>query len=146
MPQPQAQSCRRCHAAEHRSTLQVHRDCNTCHTPHGGGQRPEARCEHCHQQKAGEAHGAIARGCGGCHGVHATAGVLETPTCTNCHQPASLPGLHAEPGHRECTKCHDGAHDQGPFSARATCVSCHQKQRDHVPQAQLCQGCHVFSR
>ena len=58
----------------------------------------------------------------------------------------ALPGLHAEPAHRECGKCHQGAHDAGPFSSRATCISCHQKQRDHVPEAQLCQGCHVFAR
>ena len=88
----------------------------------------------------------LAQGCGACHGVHAVAGVRSAPRCTSCHAPAALPGLHAEPKHRDCATCHEGAHHEGPFSSRATCISCHEKQRDHVPQAQLCQGCHVFAR
>ena len=57
---------------------------------------------------------------------------------------AKLPGLHAQPAHQNRVTCHQGAHDPGPFSERETCIACHQKQREHIPDAQLCQGCHVF--
>jgi hypothetical protein len=57
-----------------------------------------------------------------------------------------LPGLHDNPSHRECAKCHGGAHDPGPWSERATCTACHADRVNHVPEAKLCQGCHVFSQ
>jgi hypothetical protein len=67
-----------------------------------------------------------------------------TPSCTSCHTPSKLPGLHAVQAHQDCKSCHDNAHKQEPWSERGTCLKCHGAQQQHVPEAQLCQGCHVF--
>ena len=143
-PRAQAQSCGQCHAQEQHSTATVHRDCLACHTAHDGGKLPAAQCTGCHAAKAAQNHGHLAEGCTTCHPVHSDEGLRATPTCTSCHATQSLPGLHAQPAHRDCAICHKSAHDPGPFSARATCIACHAEQRDHIPDARLCQGCHVF--
>jgi hypothetical protein len=70
--------------------------------------------------------------------------VATPPSCTTCHQPASLPSLHKTQQHQTCTTCHSG--HGPPRSDRATCLSCHQKQKAHQPAAQVCSGCHVFKR
>jgi hypothetical protein len=88
----------------------------------------------------------LAAGCTECHGIHSDKGVRATPSCTSCHEVKKLPGLHAAEAHQQCVKCHVDAHDTGPWSARATCIGCHKDKQDHVPEAQLCQGCHVFRK
>lgn len=145
-PRTQAQTCARCHAAEQRSVAKVHGDCLSCHEPHQGTQRPAAQCATCHAEQMAQNHGRLAEGCLACHGIHADKGVRAAPQCTSCHAPAKLAGLHTQPAHQQCNKCHAGAHDSGPWSERETCLACHERQRDHVPEAQLCQGCHVFSQ
>jgi hypothetical protein len=141
-------SCKNCHAREFVSVapIEKHRDCLTCHTPHEGGQHPAAQCTQCHAEQAAQNHGKLAGGCTSCHDIHAAQGPLATKTCTSCHAVAKLPGLHDNPNHQACTKCHDGAHDPGPWSERATCIACHADRVNHVPEAKLCQGCHVFSQ
>ncbi len=145
-PLPLAQSCGSCHQRQEHASVAPHRACLTCHTPHEGGKLPAASCTGCHAVKAKQNHGALAGGCTQCHGIHSDKGVLATPACTSCHQVGKLPGLHSVQAHQQCVKCHGGAHNQGPWSARATCLACHQKKKDHAPNAQLCQGCHVFRK
>lgn len=141
-------SCKSCHQRQHASVapIEKHRECRTCHTPHEGKPLAAAQCKSCHAPKAAQNHGQLAQGCTSCHGIHDQAGVLATPSCQSCHTPQKLPGLHKSPKHQECAKCHDGAHDKGPFSERATCTQCHTDRQNHVPEAKLCQGCHVFRR
>jgi hypothetical protein len=145
-PRALVDSCGSCHKQQEKSTVEAHRACLTCHTPHEGGKLTAATCVGCHTTQTKQNHGEIAGGCTQCHGIHADKGVRATPACTSCHTPAKLPGLHAVEQHQECNKCHVDAHNTGPWSARATCINCHQEQKNHVPEAQLCQGCHVFRK
>ncbi len=146
-PRPQSQTCATCHAREQASVVKVHKECLACHTSHEGGKLPAAQCVSCHQKKAAENHGKLAGGCISCHSIHGEQGLRSIPACTTCHKPAELPGLHAiDAHHQQCTQCHHDAHNPGPFSDRATCLACHADKKDHVPEAQLCQGCHVFRR
>ncbi|MFI5307541.1 MAG: hypothetical protein ACHQ53_09325, partial [Polyangiales bacterium] len=145
-PRPTSESCVTCHDKEQHGKAPEHRACLTCHTPHDGGKLKVAECKGCHEPKAKQNHGALAGGCTQCHGMHSDAGVRAAPACTSCHDEAKLPGLHAAKAHQNCISCHGGAHDTGPWSERATCVTCHKAQQNHVPDAQLCQGCHVFRK
>lgn len=147
-PLAQAVSCKSCHAVEHATATRqpAHADCLTCHAPHDGGKLAAADCKGCHAPKAAQGHGELPGGCAACHGVHAPQGLLATPSCTSCHAPSALPGLHQMPEHRACAKCHTGAHQEPPFATRAICTSCHTQQMNHVPEARLCNGCHVFTR
>ncbi len=147
-----SQSCETCHAAQRAAALPEHRACLRCHTPHEGGSLAPASCRGCHAKQAATQHGQLDAGCGECHGIHpqgsaahGSGGSVSTvATCTKCHAPSTLGGLHQVKEHQTCTKCHGGAHDAGPFSERATCVACHSTREKHVPEAALCQGCHVF--
>jgi hypothetical protein len=135
--------CGDCHRKQRNALAQGHQKCLGCHTPHAGSRKPEATCTSCHDTKARAPHGAIQGGCESCHSVH---GAKPLPRCQSCHKPGSLPGLHSQPKHQQCAKCHEGAHDAGPFGERATCLSCHREQKDHEPTAASCQGCHIFRR
>jgi hypothetical protein len=145
-PGTPAKTCGTCHVKQQKSAARAHADCLGCHTPHEGGKPPPSQCITCHAEQAVQNHGELAQGCGTCHGIHADQGVRAAPACTTCHQVAKLPGLHAQAQHQACNTCHESTHDTGPFSERATCVACHQAQKNHVPEAKLCQGCHVFRR
>ena len=145
---PSSAVCARCHASEHATASRArgHRNCLTCHAPHDGGKRPVTRCTGCHARQARAPHGDLEQGCTACHSIHNPAGLQATPRCTTCHRASSLPGLHKEKGHSDCLTCHQGAHKAGPWSARKTCIACHAGQRNHEPEAKLCQGCHVFTQ
>jgi hypothetical protein len=145
-PRALGQSCAQCHLKEQKSVAHEHADCLGCHTPHEGGKLPAAQCVSCHDKQASQNHGALAAGCTACHGIHAEQGPRATRQCTSCHEISKLPGMHTQPAHQDCKTCHEGAHDSGPFSDRKTCLTCHTKQQNHAPDAQLCQGCHVFGK
>lgn len=151
-PLAQAKSCEGCHAEQHAAALPEHRECARCHTPHEGAMPAPASCRSCHAKQAAVGHGKLDGGCGQCHGIHPDAKSAQSKaasastvaTCTQCHAPSKLGGLHQVKKHQTCSKCHGGAHDAGPWSERATCVECHTTREKHVPEAALCQGCHVF--
>jgi len=147
-PRSQDETCKSCHATEHASALKVtaHAQCASCHTPHEGGTRAGAACASCHAPKASQNHGSLTRGCTSCHGIHAEQGVLATPSCTTCHAAQTLPSLHQLAGHAQCASCHAGAHSTAPPATRAACTACHADQKEHAAEAQLCNGCHVFTR
>jgi hypothetical protein len=139
-----AQSCAHCHAQQHKRVDPGHAQCTACHAPHDATQAAFASCAQCHAQKRAAPHGQLAAGCEACHGVHAAGGARKAPACQSCHKRPTLPGLHAVAEHGECARCHPGAHVAPPWAARATCIGCHAAQKDHQPEAQQCQGCHVF--
>jgi hypothetical protein len=63
--------------------------------------------------------------------------------CTTCHGPEKRKGLHAVPQHTDCASCHN-SHEATPRDDRATCIACHNKQKDHEPAATRCASCHPF--
>ncbi len=152
--------CRGCHAAEANSAHAGHSACTSCHDAHSGSLakvtaatstpntgRANATCPTCHAAKSRTLHGTLpGAGCATCHRAHGPQGVATPPSCTSCHTPAKLPGLHAVGAHAsKCASCHT-AHAP-PHADRATCTtSCHENRRTHQPEATLCTGCHVFRR
>jgi hypothetical protein len=93
-------SCQDCHRTP--VTLEVDRECASCHTDHHG---PAAECALCHQPVESEVHGLAAHltcTSSGCHssesGVRPT---LSRTLCLACHTEQS----DHEPG-RECAACH----------------------------------------
>jgi len=147
----QAKACGQCHQTEHRSAPAGHAICTNCHNPHNANPRaPEKACAGCHaaeQQK--NPHNGLATGCLTCHRPHggpagkAPAGPAQPPTCSSCHKPQSLGGLHAQAGHATCTSCHS-PHDSAPRRDRENCTTCHKEQMNHQPGAKNCASCHLF--
>jgi hypothetical protein len=139
-----AVACGTCHVAEQKSAPAGHQACVGCHEPHAG--KPTPACVTCHANKVGEPHSAIQGGCETCHRPHGPGGPAAPPACQTCHAPATLPALHAAPGHAVCASCHASPHEP-PHEDRAACTgTCHVDKRTHQPGAQVCAGCHVFRR
>lgn len=144
-PAPRANACASCHATEHATAPQGHRECASCHEAHDGELVAGATCASCHATQARSEHGSARTPCASCHRPHGPNGVSTPPRCASCHT-ASLPGLHSLPDHRQCTDCHD-AHEIEVSSDRAACTTaCHQRMRDHEPEARDCAACHPFGR
>ena len=138
-----APACGSCHKREQASAPPGHQKCTGCHEPHKGSVLPQATCASCHADKASGLHATVPGGCSTCHRPHGSDGIASPPACTTCHARARLPALHAVPAHADCASCH--ASHGPPRSDRVTCTgSCHVDRRDHQPQAQVCDGCHVF--
>mgnify|MGYP003471573358 CR=1 FL=1 len=133
--------CDSCHAKEHQSAPSGHKQCSTCHEPHTGQTTPGG-CARCHQAAEKTPHARVDGGCAKCHRAHGPGGVAKPPSCTACHQTNTLAGLHLDPNHRECIKCHTGHGDQRP--ERAACAACHTNLQKHHPEANRCSGCHLF--
>jgi predicted CXXCH cytochrome family protein len=53
--------------------------------------------------------------------------------------------LHLEAKHlvNGCVQCH-AAHGTEAPGARQMCLTCHEEQVDHQPEAKRCDGCHAF--
>lgn len=144
-PRPGA-ACSTCHAKEASSAPEGHQTCTNCHDQHRGKTEKQANCPSCHTDRVDGPHEDVKGGCETCHRPHGPGGVQKPPACTTCHQKATLPGLHQMPAHDTCTTCHSSHF--GPHPTRETCTSsgCHVDRKTHQPQAQLCNGCHVFRR
>jgi hypothetical protein len=133
--------CETCHEQQFATAPTGHRTCTNCHQPHSGSSA-QVRCANCHAAEAASAHGGVAGGCATCHRAHGPNGVAKVPECTTCHALTSLPGLHAQAQHHDCTRCH-GGHGDAPNAARGVCLGCHADRKEHFPEAR-CANCHLF--
>lgn len=121
------QTCDKCHAGLPHAPPQAPKDCLSCHptlAPSLAGHAQELRCDSCHQTHSGA--------------------VLKT--CTQCHEPKKLPGLHALAKHQTCTTCHS-PHGAQQGEQPATCQNCHRRlsAQAHPTAPQQCMSCHLFS-
>ena len=100
--------------------------------------RHEQPCSTCHQSGVT----LTPRECATCHVEHTSAGV----ECVACHRPPA-PAVHDLTAHLTCTgaRCHTGAATERPMLARASCLVCHQEQKEHRPGRE-CAGCHFLPR
>lgn len=150
-------SCGSCHKEEARTAHAGHQKCQSCHEPHSADPRkPTVSCAGCHKEESSaNPHSSLTTGCASCHrphgpskissqGAHAQLGPSTVPACTTCHQVPKLPSLHNVGGHRSCEDCHQ-PHERGAKKDRASCLGCHQDQKEHQPQAQNCAACHLFN-
>jgi len=52
--------------------------------------------------------------------------------------------MHRIPEHKEhCNDCHD-THGITPPGTRAQCTHCHEDMQNHIPETNVCSGCHAF--
>ena len=141
-----APACASCHTKEASSAPKGHAACANCHETHSGSIPKPGACSSCHKAEAATKHGsAVSGGCATCHRPHGPSGVASPPACASCHERPKLPGLHAISDHATCNNCHQ-AHGP-PKADRASCTTqCHTDRTQHQPQAQVCNGCHVFRK
>ncbi len=143
-------TCGSCHRQERNTAPAGHLACASCHEPHTGN-HPKA-CASCHAEPAKTPHGKISADCASCHRPHGPAGVTSPPTCTSCHDPKKLPGLHRLKQHETCSGCHTGHGEMLASTGkvvqaldRGACTSCHQKREEHFPDSSTCTSCHLFT-
>jgi hypothetical protein len=87
-----------------------HRDCATCHEPHGGTVSAQTKCSGCH--KAAELPGLHRipnalqsvghTECTACHDIHEAKVRADRATCMTCHEDIA----NHEPDAKRCTGCH----------------------------------------
>jgi len=139
----QTATCGSCHKPEQQTAPQGHQACTSCHEPHQGLPVKKA-CTACHAAEAKSPHAQVATGCQTCHRPHGPKGVASVPACFSCHATAQLPGLHSEPKHQACLKCHTG-HDNAAAPKRTECSACHKDRQNHFPESPRCASCHLFT-
>jgi hypothetical protein len=135
--------CAKCHETPVKAVAKNkgHQDCVSCHVglPHHQPAQPPP-CLKCHEKRLPPQKGHTE--CRACHDQHSGA-VLKT--CTQCHEVAKLPGLHAEVKHQECSKCH-APHEPQPGPQTAVCSGCHKTlPKDHPNNPARCSSCHLFT-
>lgn len=145
-PTTNAGACVACHEQEQKTAPKGHQACNKCHDLHSGQRIAAAAggCKGCHAAQANAAITLKHGDCESCHRAHGPKGVASPPSCTSCHPPAKLIGLHVTKGHGTCSDCHKNPHTAAR-NDRASCIGCHANEKDHKPDATLCSGCHRFS-
>lgn len=137
--------CRSCHDTRFVEVARIkdpkgHRDCAGCHLNLPHGLEGQKACTACHTKQTPPQAGHPE--CKGCHESHSGA---VTKTCAQCHQPSTLPALHAVKEHQQCERCH-APHAPEPGSGPATCQGCHKAlAREHHPTPpRQCATCHLF--
>jgi hypothetical protein len=146
--EPPAAACKSCHgehAVRAAGMQQIH--CFACHDflSVASDLRPTRRdCLRCHRAEGVHParfpeEGPMRFVCAACHKPHAPAG-SERVACASCHKTIVTAGLHREPGHRDCAKCHR-AHVW--TSAPADCLRCHPTAPAHDGHL-TCSSCHSW--
>ncbi|HZO15321.1 MAG TPA: hypothetical protein VFB62_18735 [Polyangiaceae bacterium] len=166
--------CSTCHGQIAGSAIKDHRQCKTCHEPHGG--KVSKACTSCHATEKREAppghqacsschephRGSVAKTCSACHATQAKAPHANVKGgCTNCHSAHGPRGATHAPS---CTSCHPVAklaalhkepkhqecsqchrtHEKQLSRERPLCLTCHQDRQNHFADGPRCSSCHLF--
>jgi hypothetical protein len=144
--QVRASDCARCHrtealAAPHASDVQVQvgvrapvtRRVAFRHEAHAN-----VACADCHRPPEAVPPDSV-RTCTACHDQHHT----EQRDCVQCHTRDTNPS-HSRATHVGCAECHTPARIAKLVPARAFCLSCHAKEREHLPGRE-CSTCHFLA-
>jgi len=130
--------CGRCHGTKLASAIAPHRNCRSCHEPHGG--RFITTCGSCHEKQQKQAP-AGHQACTSCHTDPHTGTVGKS--CTSCHADKAKASHGAING--GCEACHSAHGDKGVFFA-PSCTGCHATgglAGLHAKKAhQTCSQCH----
>ncbi|MCK6549759.1 NapC/NirT family cytochrome c [Myxococcota bacterium] len=148
-------TCQSCHkdVKVHAKGVEKHQQCISCHAPHEGGTKEEAK-------------GLASASCSNCHTKQMVSVMiwpkLEHQTCSNCHvghdagTPKPCASCHEQMGkqmqgtkHTACTQCH-APHEAKAVGEKAwwsNCATCHAKNVEAVaqrttPTHSSCENCH----
>lgn len=103
-------ACASCHEEKIAKSPAGHRECMTCHEPHGGTVSPQTSCMGCHKANAlpglhrlpdvplGEGH----TQCAACHDIHELKVRADRASCMTCHKDVA----DHQPDAKRCTGCH----------------------------------------
>jgi hypothetical protein len=155
-------TARQCTACHHGNTA-VGRNCASCHSadelaprraittrvrltvaqapvdktlPFEHGRHARVTCDQCHAQDLART---VQQTCTSCHADHHEA----TRDCASCHPPSRT--THTRALHLTgCagSGCHDQEKTPATTPVRATCLACHQEQKDHK-SGRECAPCHL---
>lgn len=95
-------------------------------------------CADCHRPPEATPADSVGN-CTACHDQHHT----EQSDCLQCHT-RDTNASHSRATHVGCAECHQPARVAKLVPARAFCVSCHAKERDHLPGRE-CSICHFLA-
>jgi hypothetical protein len=132
-------ACGECHADKASAIDPAKHQCRGCHEPHRAPPGWWNACARCHKKEAASVSRAESTehaGCRSCHKPHARG----VPSCKTCH--TRVAGLHTAKPHAKCGDCHKTHAISRP--GRSECMTCHADRKDHFPNAQQCNGCHLF--
>lgn len=141
---PPRSTCLTCHEGKSAGTAHEEAHCLACHNflSTGDELKPtRAECLGCHERQERpvvvSSSAPMQFSCYACHRPHQGGGLV---TCSDCHKPRDLAGLHAAKGHEDCATCHQ-PHDWR--STKAQCFACHKDKASHHPE-KSCSECHGF--
>jgi hypothetical protein len=142
--QPARETCAGCHASKSAGAVHERAHCLACHNFLSTDEiiRPtRADCLRCHETRERPIRvnpsSPMQFACSTCHRPHSQ---TKAVPCSDCHQQRDLPGLHRNPGHQVCARCHK-QHDW--TATRTTCFECHKTLKTHYPD-RACGSCHSF--
>ncbi len=142
------ETCSTCHEHQHAAAIEARSTCAECHAreqpivPATALFEGHRECVSCHQPHGFEKTAAVA-----CRSCHADQHVLGGPgnqahnQCTNCHAPHDVKGAAI----KACQSCHEDVHLDHPVQAKGSaCTSCHDPHpaRAHADSSASCSSCH----